>query len=54
MKITDIVLFFIEYVEGEGDVFRKWIKNTQQLRDLPGGPAAKTPCSQCREPGFHP
>ena len=23
-------------------------------RDLPGGPVAKTPCSQCRGPGFNP
>ena len=23
-------------------------------RDFPGGPAVKTPCSQCRGPGFHP
>ena len=22
------------------------------MRDLPGGPVAKTPCSQCRGPGF--
>ena len=24
------------------------------FRDLPGGPGAKTPCSQCRGPGFNP
>ena len=24
------------------------------LRDFPGGPVAKTPCSQCRGPGFDP
>ena len=23
-------------------------------RDFPGGPVAKTSCSQCREPGFNP
>ena len=23
-------------------------------RDFPGGPVAKTPCSQCRGLGFHP
>ena len=23
-------------------------------RDFPGGPVAKTPCSQCRRPGFNP
>ena len=24
------------------------------LRDFPGGPVGKTPCSQCRGPGFNP
>ena len=24
------------------------------IRDFPGGPAVKTPCSQCRGPGFDP
>ena len=24
------------------------------LKDFPGGPVAKTSCSQCRAPGFHP
>ena len=23
-------------------------------RDFPGGPVGKTPCSQCRGPGFYP
>ena len=26
----------------------------QQARDLSGGPAVKTLCSQCRGPGFNP
>ena len=24
------------------------------MRDFPGGPVGKTPCSQCRGPGFDP
>ena len=24
------------------------------FKDFPGGVVAKTPCSQCGEPGFHP
>ena len=26
----------------------------ESLWDFPGGPVAKTPCSQCRGPGFNP
>ena len=26
----------------------------KQHRDFPAGPVAKTPCSQCRGPGFNP
>ena len=28
----------------------KW----RSRKDFPGGPVAKTPCSQCREPRFNP
>ena len=26
--------------------------NKKELKDFPGGPKAKTPCFQCRGPGF--
>ena len=32
----------------------KILHNNVQTEDFPGGPVAKTPCSQCRGPGFDP
>ena len=32
---------------------RESLKN-KRLQDFPGGPLPKTPCSQCRGPGFDP
>ena len=49
------------YVEDSGSWPRKCsptgksnFKILQTLRDLPGGPAVKTPCFQCRQHGPHP
>ena len=30
------------------------LNNKKANRDFPGGPVGKTPCSQCRGPGFEP
>ena len=30
------------------------LSSVRSFRDFPGGPMAKTPCSQCRGPGFSP
>ena len=38
---------------GNRDIPEKHSKDTHS-RDFPGGPVAKTPHSQCREPGFEP
>ena len=38
---------------GNKDIPEKHSKDTHS-RDFPGGPVAKTPHSQCREPGFDP
>ena len=32
----------------------KILHNNVQTEDFPGGPVAKTPCYQCRGPGFDP
>jgi len=29
------------------------VSRIYNIRDLPGDPVAKTPCSQCKGPGFH-
>ena len=31
-----------------------WGHKKSDMRDIPGGPAAKALCSQCRGPGFDP
>ena len=50
-------------MENEGDLRQKTkvlmqlksnIKILINLKDFPGGPVVKTPCSQCRGPGFDP
>ena len=33
---------------------REKLLHAETLGDVPGGPVAKTPCSQCRGPGFDP
>ena len=33
---------------------KKKKKLSKKIRDFPGGPVAKTPCSQCRGPRFDP
>ena len=38
--------------ETENCIYSKELKRA--LQDFPGGPVAKTPFSQCSEPGFHP
>ena len=47
---TELIgLFVIKCVK----VLLQYKRNTCD-KDFPGGPVAKTPCSQCRGPGFEP
>ena len=43
-----------DFAQISGSVTAGTMLKMQIFRDFPGGPVAKTPCSQCRGPGFNP